>query len=194
LGQAWLEKEEADFAPGIVHAGWRGNSLLVFAKLVDSDIFNFTTEHNQKAWELGDSFEIFLQPAGHSAYVEFQITPNNRRVQLRFADADALERLRNNGSTESVLMDGEAFHSRTWVQSAAQCWYVYAEIEAVNLGDVAGPLLGRQWHYSFSRYDYTKGRELPVISSTSPHAEPDFHRRQEWGVMSFDTLMPVPNR
>jgi hypothetical protein len=125
-------------------------------------------------------------------YVEFQITPDNRRVQLRFADAAALARLRTEGALESVLMEGEVFQSRTWVH--AQCWYVYAEIKGVNLGDAAGPLLGRQWLYSFSRYDYTRHRKLPVISSTSPHAEPDFHRRHEWGTMSFDTSMPVANR
>jgi hypothetical protein len=193
LAQAWLEKEEDHFAPGFVRAGWRGNSLLVFAQLIDRDIFNLATGHNQRAWELGDSFEIFLQPAGHSAYVEFQITPDNLRVQLRFADAQALDHLRNNRSIESVLMHGEMFHSRTW-QTSAQCWYVYAEIKAVNLGDEAGPLHGRQWLYSFSRYDYTRRREMPVISSTSPHAEPDFHRRQEWGIMNFDALMPVANR
>ncbi|HVU28269.1 MAG TPA: hypothetical protein VHG71_11115 [Verrucomicrobiae bacterium] len=189
LGQAWLEREEHDFAPAFVRVGWRGNSLLVFAEVIDFDIFNAATALNQRAWELGDVFEIFLQPTDQPAYVEFQVTPNNQRVQLRFTNAVAAENVRRNGSMESVLIPDEAFFSRTWVQPGA-CWYVYAEISAEKLFRQAGPLQGRQWRFSFSRYDYTRGREQPVISSTSRHAEPDFHRQPEWGVMSFEFSMP----
>jgi len=190
LGQAWLAKEESGFAPAFVRIGWRGDSLLVFAELTDADIFNFATAHNQRAWELGDTFEIFLKPAGHPAYFEFQVTPNNQRVQLRFANLDALENLRKKGPIESVLMPGEIFHSRTWIPPHAKCWYVYAEINAANLDNHTGSLQGKRWHFSFSRYDYTSWRKKPVISSTTPHAKPDFHCQQEWGMMTFDVLTP----
>jgi hypothetical protein len=40
-----------------------------------------------------------------------------------------------------------------------------------------------EWRFSFSRYDYTRGRVAPVISSTSPHAKADFHHQQEWGIL-----------
>jgi hypothetical protein len=30
-----------------------------------------------------------------------------------------------------------------------------------------------------------RGGGEPVIASTSPHAEPDFHRQQEWGALNF---------
>ena len=39
LTQAWLDQPEPDFAPGTVRTGWREDSLLVFAELVDDDIF-----------------------------------------------------------------------------------------------------------------------------------------------------------
>jgi hypothetical protein len=194
LGQAWLEKEEHDFAPAFVRTGWRGNSLLVFAELIDFDIFNAATALNQRAWELGDAFEMFLQPADQPAYFEFQVTPNNQRVQLRFTDSSVVENVRRNKLMESVLITGEAFCSRTWIQPDVKCWYVYAEIRAKELFRQAGSLQGRQWRFSFSRYDYTRGRNQPVISSTSQHTEPDFHRQQEWGVMSFESSTPQPSR
>jgi hypothetical protein len=186
LGQSWLENEENDFSPGCVRIGWRGNSLLVFAELMDTDIFNAATGLNQRAWELGDTFEMFIQPVGQSSYVEFQVTPNNQRLQLQFANAGALDAMRRSGSTEGALIHGEAFYSRTWVQPEAKYWCVYAELGAAELGERPGSLLGRQWRFSFSRYDYTRGRKQPVISSTSLHAEPDFHRHQEWGVLNFE--------
>ena len=186
LGQAWLEKEEHDFAPAFVRTGWRGNSLLVFAELTDFDIFNAATALNQRTWELGDTFEIFLQPTDQTAYIEFQVAANNQRAQMRFTDACALENVRRTGSMEPVLMHDHAFFSRTWVQSGA-CWYVYAEIRGKEIGDGAASLQSRQWRFSFSRYDYTRGHKQPVISSTSRHAEPDFHRQQEWNIMGFES-------
>jgi hypothetical protein len=194
LGQAWLETEEHDFAPAFVRTGWRGNLLLVFAELIDFDVYNAATALNQPAWELGDTFEIFLQPVGHSAYVEFQVTPDNHRVQLRFANVGAAEEIRKSGSMESAFIPGEAFRSRTWIQPGAKCWYVYAELNAAELRDHAGSLQGRQWRVSFSRYDYTRNRNQPVISSTSPHAEPDFHRQEEWSILCFETLTPPSDR
>jgi hypothetical protein len=42
-----------------------------------------------------------------------------------------------------------------------------------------------KWRFSFSRYDYIRGRQEPILSSTSPHAWPDFHQREEWGTLIF---------
>jgi len=186
LRQAWLAKEEDDFAPAFVRVGWRGNALLVFAELIDFDIFSGATALNQRAWELGDTFELFLQAADQPAHFEFQVTPNNQRAQLRFTDSSVVENLRRTKLMESVYMTGEAFYSRTWIQLEVKCWYVYAEIRAEELFGRAGSLRGSRWRFSFSRYDYTRGRKQPVISSTSRHLEPDFHRWQEWDVMSFE--------
>jgi hypothetical protein len=194
LGQAWLEREENDFAPAFVRFGWRGNALLLFAELIDFDIFNAATVLNQRAWELGDTFEIFLQSINHPDYFEFQVTPNNQRVQLRFTDSSIEKSVGRTNLLPSVYMPGEVFHSRTWIQLNTRCWYVYAEICAKELFRHPGSLEGNRWLFSFSRYDYTCGRKLPVISSTSRHAEPDFHRRHEWQIMDFESSAPYSNR
>jgi len=183
LRQSWLAKPEEDFTPGIVRVGWRGNSLLVFAGLEDADIFTHATADNQRMWELGDTFEIFLQAADSPGYAEFHVTPNNLHLQLRFPDSETMRRAQAANVFDEFLLPGAIFHSRTWVETRE--WFVYAEIPALVICGVDKPLAGTQWRFSFSRYDYIRGRPEPIISSSSPHAAPDFHRRQEWGTLHF---------
>jgi hypothetical protein len=159
--------------------------LLVFAELEDQDIFTRVTGLNQRFWELGDTFEIFLRPVGQQVYVEFHVSPNNQRLQLRFTDAGMVERLRKAGSFEDALTWGEAFYSRTWLQPDEHRWFVFAEVPAKSVSEKTRRLQGARWRFSFSRYDFTRGRDKPVISSTSVHTKPDFHRQSEWGTMSF---------
>src|ERR1035438_3559835 len=60
--QGWLAKPDPNFAPMTVRSGWRPDGLFMFAELTDADIFTQATAHNQRLWELGDTFEIFLRP------------------------------------------------------------------------------------------------------------------------------------
>lgn len=187
LGQEWRAEPEPDFAPGQVRAGWRRDQLLVFAELTDRDIFSHATGDNQRMWELGDTFEIFLRPDGQTEYFELHVTPNNHRLQLCFPDAAAVERLRANGRIDECVLSGEAFHSRTWVQPENQKWFVLADISARMICGQAGLAPGTRWHFSFSRYDSTRGNSEPVISSTSPHRVASFHRQEEWGELFIST-------
>ena len=70
MQQAWQPKPDADFTPATVSAGWRVNSLLVFAELDDADIFTRATASNQRMWELGDVLEMFLSPESSGSYVD----------------------------------------------------------------------------------------------------------------------------
>jgi hypothetical protein len=186
--QAWLESEEFHFAPGEVRVGWRGSSLLVFAELNDTFIFNHASDHNQQMWLLGDTFEIFLRPAEQETYVEFHVTPNNHRLQLRYESTDAAALAKQNGCIRSALMHAPMFKSVTWVQDEAERWFVFAEISARSVIGRDVTLSGQRWRFSFGRYDYQRDREQPVLSSTSLHAEPDFHRLEEWGTLIFNRL------
>ena len=185
--QAWLAKSEKDFAPMIIRAGWRGDSLFVFAELIDADIFTRATAHHQRFWELGDSFEIFLRPAGQRAYVELQISPNNFRLQLRYPDARAVALARKAGSAAEFLIRNPIFHSQTWLRPKEKKWFVLAKIPIASVSEKEFSTAGASWRFSFSRYDCTRGRDEPVISSTSPHAKPDFHRQRDWGTLRFVT-------
>lgn len=192
LRQAWRESPEPGFAPGVVRTGWREESFLVFAELTDADIFTRAERHNDRFWELGDTFEMFLQPSPGEPYVELHVTPNNLRLQLRFTAPPSKGDGKGADPFSHALIRGDIFNSHTWVNHEAHEWCVLAEIPAsvVAGGTIdpaaPGPLLaGAGWHFSFSRYDYTHERGLPAISSSSPHTEPAFHRPHEWGRLRF---------
>lgn len=185
LRQAWRTTPEPDFAPATVRTGWRGSSLLVFAELTDADIFSRATDHNQRMWKLGDVLEIFLSPESSASYVEFHVTPNNYRLQLRFPDTATLRRAQAENRFEHLLLPDGVFHSRTWMQPENNKWFVLAEIPAVVVGGAAARLAGVRWTFSFSRFDCTRGRTEPICSSTSPHPNPDYHRCEDWGTLIF---------
>ena len=194
LGQAWLDAPERDFAPGVVRTGWRDDALLVFADLSDADVFTRATRHGERFWELGDTLEIFLQPQPGQAYAEFHVTPNNLRLHLRFATPPSPRPGAAGDPFEVSLVRDEDFGSRTWTDATRRAWCVLAEIPAALLPAPGGRRVGSSgptpaglaeslWRFSFGRYDYTRGRTQPVISSSSAHSEPRFHRPEEWGTL-----------
>ena len=123
LTQAWLDSPEPGLAPGVVRAGWRDGSLLVFAELTDHDVFTHAQAHNQRFWELGDTFEMFLQPSAGQPYVELHVAPNNCRLQLRF-DAPP------SGADPFIaaLIHDDTFTSSSWIEAGSNAWCVCAEI------------------------------------------------------------------
>jgi hypothetical protein len=192
--QAWLSETEVGFSPGEVRLGWRGGSLLVFAELTDRDIFNRATELNQPLWELGDVFEMFFKSDEMESYVEIQVAPQNQRLQLSQPHARTAEWTHRREEFTNCLLWDEVFHSQTWVEAEMNRWQVYAEIPARMVCGSNEPMENTQWRFSFGRYDYTRGVTDPVISSTSPHIKPDFHRQHEWGVLTFNNSLVIVNR
>jgi hypothetical protein len=184
--QAWRPELSPGFSPASVRVGWREDCLLVFSELVDQDIFSNTTKYNQRVWELGDAFEIFLRPAGQADYIQLDITPNNHRMQLRIPSAEALRNAQTANEFAGLVMPGNWFRTATWLAPEQEKWYVFAAIPALAVCGREALNAKERWHFSFSRYDYTRGQMEPVISSTSPHAEANFHRQQEWGVIQFE--------
>ena len=187
LFSAWEPQLSAGFAPARTRVGWQADRILVLAELADRDICSAATDSNQRMWELGDVFEMFLRPEGQEAYVEFQVSPGNHRLQLRYNNRAALDRARETGSLAEALIPGQAFRSRTWVSEGDGRWHVLAEIPVRTVCGPGSLPPGGRWRFSFSRYDYTRGCLQPVLSSTSPHPEPDFHRQEEWGELCFET-------
>lgn len=185
LRQSWLPKEEPGFACAVVRAGWQAQSLLVFAEMTDVDIYNDATEFDTRLWEFGDVFEMFLRPSEQSSYMELHVTPQNRQMQLRYPGAEGVERVRKGAGLDEFMIRDGAFRSATWVRPEEKKWFVYAEIPSSLVCEKPGQLAGSRWHFSFCRYDYTRGCSEPVISSTSLLQKPDFHRQSEWGEIHF---------
>ena len=189
MQQAWRTEPEPDFLPARVRVGWSPDAMLVEAELPDRDIFNPVKEFNQAAFTSGDVFEIFLRPEQQESYFEFHITPDNQLFQLRFANAQHRFHLPATGTLDEQLAELKIWKSRisttTRVDATAQRWFVSATIPFAMIVETGGMKPGARWLCSFSRYDYTRGRSEPVLSSTSPHAKCSFHRQEEWRPIGF---------
>jgi len=190
--QAWLPMPQPELRPGVFKAGAWSDALVVHAELPDRDIFNPITEFNEVAYTKGDTFEMFLRPEGQKAYFEFHVTPGNQKLQLRFGSAEAFGALpRHTG--DQVLVPCKVhqplFDSRTQVLVEQQKWHVVAAIPFASVVEGREGAGRDRWRFSASRYDYTRGRPNPVLSSTSPHSVCSFHRQEDWGTLLLSSPM-----
>ena len=175
FGQPWLSQTEPAFAPGRVAFDLSGNELLIRAELNDAHVMRDVFPFNFPAFIQCDTFEIFLGPADEKAYYELHMTPSNSVLQLRFDGVEEAKTL------EELTVAEPLFTSETVI--TPEGWSVSARIPLDGLFPASLP----EWLLSFGRYDYTSGRPNPVISSTSPHAVCNFHRREEWRRVRADS-------
>lgn len=180
LGQAWRKAPQDDFRPGAVHLGWHPDALWVLANLTDDHIASRSTRHNQDMWTLGDVFEVFLARRGSPHYLELHVTPNNHRLHLRWTAEGFAAAASGRKEVAEFHADAQAFDSRVERAGDGTCWRILTRIPAEIVPGGAPWRPGEQLDLSFSRYDAGSGTEADILSSTSPHAEPNYHRRAEW--------------
>ena len=168
IDQPWLPQTESAFAPGSVAICLSESKLVIQAALSDAHVMHDVFPMNFPAFMHCDAFEIFLGPADTKAYYEFHVTPSNSLFQLRFDGEGEAQTM------EERLVAEPLFYSETSL--TPEGWSVIARIPLDGLFPTTHP----EWLLSFGRYDYTPGQPKPVISSTSPHAVCNFHRREEW--------------
>jgi hypothetical protein len=185
LRQGWYRETEPFFRPGRVRTGWTRTTLIVAAELDDADIFNPVAAFNDPAFMKGDVFEIFLRPENQEAYYEFHVSPQNQQFQLRIPSGVAFQLARAGGSMEHWKIRQRCIESRATIRAAEQKWWVAAVIPFSLVAERGPVTAGSSWRFSFCRYDYTRGSPWPILSSTSPHRQADFHRQAEWGTLLF---------
>jgi hypothetical protein len=178
FAQPWLPQPEPAFAPGQVILGFSGNELLIRAELTDAHPMQDVFSLNFPAFMQCDAFEIFLGPADVKDYYELHVTPSNSILQLYFDGTDVKKTLEERAVAKPL------FTSKTAILLGG--WSVEARIPLQGIFPGDHP----EWLLSFGRYDYTPGRPKPVISTTSPHAACDFHRKQEWRRVRLVDLPP----
>ena len=183
--QAWRAEPESGFRPMHVKAGWTRDALYVYAELEDADIFNPEKQFNAPSFQSGDVFEIFLRPSDQESYVEVHVSPENQKLQLRSPSAREFAEPRAKPGIPPEWFIDRVIESRLRVNPIAQRWEVAVELPFDLVCEVFLPRPGDRWLFSFSRYDYTRGRDKPVLSSTSPHTVVNFHRQEEWGELQF---------
>lgn len=170
LRQPWQDQPSDGFQPTDVRLAWTAEALFVEVELADDDIVTRATADQQRMWELGDVFEVFLQVEGRREYVELHVTPNNMRLHLRLPDVAAAVPF------DEMLVHPVGFESTA--ERVGSGWHVTMTVPAAVL-EIAGFDAGMCLRVSFCRYDAaTTGR--PVLSTTAAHPVINFHRPHEW--------------
>lgn len=182
LVQNWRAELESRFTPATAYFGWRENTFFVYAVAEDRDIFSAVDGPNQATWELGDCLELFFGVPNSERYYEMHVTPDNHRLQLRFADHGTVW---SGQKWTEWHVNEPLFDSRVLVDPVRGRWQALFIVDMLQLEPEFDPQLEPIWSYSVSRYDWTRGEKKPVLSSTSKHAEPGYHRQHEWGRLKF---------
>lgn len=172
--------------------------LYITAELKDQDIFNRATQINERTWQMGDVFEIFLRPESQDAYYEFHVTPENQIMQVRFDSAADYELMRQSANNVELfqkrLLPEKKIQTQTAVHPSENCWQVLASIPFSLICEQSPWKEDLTWLVSFCRYDYTRGDPKPVLSSTSsvsPLETPNFHDQKVWRRLIFNSEPPL---
>jgi hypothetical protein len=166
---------------------WNNRYLYFMADMEDSDLFADVKERNGILWE-NDVFEMFFKPSEDKRpYYEFQVNPLNTKLELflpsrgsggyrRFAKEDSL------GLESAVQLRGTL---NKW-KDKDKGWTVEGRIPWSAFKATGGkPKPGDKWLFALCRYDYSVAFERPELSSTAPLTVSDFHRYEDYGVLTF---------
>jgi hypothetical protein len=166
---------------------WNSRYLFFCADMEDTDLFADVKEPNGITWE-NDVFELFFKPVEDKLpYYEFQVNAANTPLELflpsrgsggyrRFAKAGPL------GMESAVKLQGTL---NKW-EDTDKGWTVEGRIPWTAFKATGGrPKPGDKWRFALCRYDYSKAYDRPDLSSTAPLTYPDFHRYEDYGVLTF---------
>jgi hypothetical protein len=186
MQQAWRDEEQQGFRPGTVSMAWQPDALLVFAALPDEQIFSASTADGQNLWTLGDVFEIFVRRETSPVYLELHASPNGHQLHLRWTEEGMQRIIDKQAHLQEFVADARAFQSVVTRLANAEGWAVYATIPAAILPDGAPFSPGEKISISFCRYDTDSEGKNAILSSTSPHEKPSYHRLKEWRSIVLD--------
>jgi hypothetical protein len=166
---------------------WNARYLFFCAEMEDADLFADVTEANGITWE-NDVFELFFKPAEDKLpYYEFQVNAANTPLELflpsrgsggyrRFAKTTRL------GLESAVRLQGTL---NKW-EDTDKGWTVEGRIPWSAFKTTGGkPSPGAKWRFALCRYDYSKAYDRPDLSCSAPLTYPDFHRYEDYGVLTF---------
>ncbi len=166
---------------------WDANYLYFCAEMEDEDLYATVREHNGRCWD-NDVFELFFKPAADKLpYYEFQVNALNTHLEMylpsrggggyeRFAPGVRL------GMESAVRLRGTL---NDW-EDRDKGWTVEGRIPWSAFKPTGGrPKAGDTWRFALCRYDYSVTLPRTEQSSTAPLTQPDFHRYEDYGELTF---------
>lgn len=166
---------------------WDEKYLYFGADMEDSDLYADVKERNDRTWE-NDVFELFFKPSRDKlTYYEFQVNALNTQLEL-FLPSRGSGGYRRFAPTTKFGMDSAVQLRGTlnnW-QDADTGWTVEGRIPWTAFQASGGrPEPGARWQFTLCRYDYSTAFDRPELSSTAPLTQPDFHRYEDYGELTF---------
>lgn len=177
--QGWRERPELKFMPAHARLYAGEEAFHVVALLADRAIGNTASGFNQRTWQSGDVFEIFLQ-TDSDTYYEFHVTPENQHLFLAWT-SELFEAVVTKQATleDAMIDDPNLLQSKTDVRPDENLWIVRADIPYASIGfDPAAE--HPDLKVAFARYDTTPGSKDEVLSATAPFPKPSYHYRDAW--------------
>lgn len=163
--------------------GWTSDGLHMRARLPDDEIVTQATSDNERLWQLGDVFEIFLMIQGRTDYVELQVSPNNKRLHLHLPGIRGkIEPAGEAAAFETMLVSPVGFEAS--VACDANEWRVTVMVPP-RVFDLEKFEPGLELRVACARYD-AGSTSVPILSTTACHPIIDFHRPEEWTGLRLD--------
>ncbi len=166
---------------------WDDDYLYFAADMEDSDLYATVKERNGVTWD-NDVFELFFKPSEDKLpYYEFQVNALNTDMELFLPSRGAggyqrFAPLSHLGMESAVRLDGTL---NNW-QDVDKGWTVEGRIPWTAFKATGGrPRLGEKWRFALCRYDYSVAFDRPELSSTAPLTQPEFHRYEDYGELTF---------
>lgn len=166
---------------------WDDTNLYFAAEMEDSDLYADVTQRNGMTWT-NDVFELFFKPsAKRLAYYEFQVNAANTQLELFFPSRGSggyqrFAPLTRFGMESAVRLQGTLNNPA----DKDKGWTVEGRIPlSAFLASGDKPQPGGKWRFALCRYDYSVAFERFETSSTAPLTQPDFHRYEDYGELTF---------
>jgi hypothetical protein len=166
---------------------WDDTYLYFAADMEDHDLYADVKTHNGMTWT-NDVFELFFKPAEDNLrYYEFQVNAANTRLELYLPSRGSGTYQRFGPTTRfgmesAVKLQGTLNNH----EDRDTGWTVEGRIPWTAFAAAGGkPKAGAKWRFALCRYDYSVTLDRPELSSTAPLTQPDFHRYEDYGALTF---------
>ena len=165
---------------------WDHDALYFAVRMTDKEMRSFGEKHNDQLWN-GDVFELFFKPSADSPrYYEFEVNPKAALLELAIPQApfnfDKLAVEPPLGAVATVVVNGTLNQpgdvDRGWVVEGKIPWSAFAP-------SGGRPAPGAVWRFALCRYDYGPDGTKPVLTSSAPLSQPDFHLTTDYGWLVF---------
>jgi len=179
----WEKKER----PGtIAYLVWDDEAIYYGGVMTDRELKAFGTKRNESLWN-GDVFELFFKPSTEKPeYFEFQANPLATVFEMAFpgrgkinGDYPSYPVLGNQAVVKLVgTLDKPGDTDTSWTVEGRIPWSAFA-----NVG--GKPKSGAIWSFAICRFDYGPEGTKPVLMSSAPLSQAQFHLYEDYGKLKF---------